>query len=131
MPFTSALARSAQRFFTQSRTCLQIPRYRAYKSLDSVLAPLPRTRSGEPSRFPSVSKKIFHGRPPLSSYSLARARCETLPTPLCPRYLSTALMDIYLSRWRCREREREKMKRRLQILRIFINNADAASCARA
>lgn len=108
MPFTSALARSAQRFFTQSRTCLQIPRYRAYKSLDSVLAPLPRTRSGEPSRFPSVSKKIFHGRPPLSSYSLARARCETLPTPLCPRYLSTALMDIYLSRWRWRERERER-----------------------
>ena len=106
----------AQRFFTQSRTCLQIPRYRAYKSLDSVLAPLPRTRSGEPSRFPSVSKKIFHQeRPPLSSYSLARARCETLPTPLRPRYLSTTLMDIYLSRWRWRERERKRERKKWNV----------------
>lgn len=126
--YECARALSAERFFTQSRTCLQIPRYRAYKSLDSVLAPLPRTRSGEPSCFPSVSKKIFHGR---LSYSLARARCETLPTPLSTIFIDYSNGYIFISLEMEREREKEKMKRRLQILGIFINNADAASRARA
>lgn len=97
--------------FVKSRTCQQIPRYRAYKSLDYVA--LPRTRSGRVP-FSICIERFFTG--PRTRHG---ARCATLPEEC--RYLSTALMDIFISRAGGRKKEKRKEKEeRTKKIRITI-----------